>query len=82
MEEKTIENRVVEIVTRVLGLDLSQVTLEADLVVDLGADQLDLVELTLELEEEFAVEVPDDEFGKLRTVSDLVKYVEAAVKLE
>jgi acyl carrier protein len=61
MSDKSIEERVKEIIVDQLGVSADQVTLEAKFVEDLGADSLDTVELVMALEEEFDVEVPDDE---------------------
>lgn len=58
-----------------LGVSADQVTLEAKFVEDLGADSLDTVELVMALEEEFDVEVPDDEAEKLQAVSDVVNFI-------
>lgn len=54
-----------------------KVTLETNIVDDLGADSLDVVDLIMSLEEEFDLEIPDEEIENIRLVSDLVKYIEA-----
>jgi acyl carrier protein len=75
MSDKSIEERVKEIIVDQLGVSADQVTLEAKFVEDLGADSLDTVELVMALEEEFDVEVPDDEAEKLQAVSDVVNFI-------
>ncbi len=75
MSDKSIEERVKEIIVDQLGVSADQVTLEAKFVEDLGADSLDTVELVMALEEEFDVEVPDDEAEKLQAVSDVVTFI-------
>jgi acyl carrier protein len=74
--EKTIEQRVKEIIVEQLGVTPDQVTPEAKFIEDLGADSLDTVELVMALEEEFGQEIPDEEAEKLQTVGDVIKYVE------
>lgn len=60
-----------------LDCDMDAVTLEATLSDDLGADSLDAVELNMALEDEFGVAIPDEELAKLKTVGDIVAYLEA-----
>jgi acyl carrier protein len=74
--EKTIEQRVKEIIVEQLGVTAEQVTPEAKFIEDLGADSLDTVELVMALEEEFGQEIPDEEAEKLQSVGDVVKYIE------
>jgi len=74
--EKTIEQRVKEIIVEQLGVTTEQVTPEAKFIEDLGADSLDTVELVMALEEEFGQEIPDEEAEKLQTVGDVIKYIE------
>ncbi len=76
MSEKTIEQRVKDIIVEQLGVKPDQVTMEAKFIEDLGADSLDIVELIMVLEEEFGYEIPDDEAEKLLTVGDVIKYIE------
>jgi len=75
MSEKTIETRVKDIIVDQLGVNADQVTLEAKFVEDLGADSLDTVELVMAFEEEFDIEVPDEEAEKLQSVGDAVTYI-------
>ncbi|MDD2999195.1 MAG: acyl carrier protein [Erysipelotrichia bacterium] len=65
------------IVVDKLQVDEKQVTLEASFIDDLGADSLDTVELVMDLEEHFAIEIPDEDAEKLRTVKDAVDYITA-----
>ncbi len=76
MAEKTIEQRVKDIIVEQLGVKEDQVTMEAKFIEDLGADSLDIVELIMALEEEFGYEIPDEEAEKLLTVGDVIKYIE------
>ena len=76
MAEKTVEQRVREIIVEQMDVNPDQVTLEAKFIEDLGADSLDVVELVMALEEEFGNEIPDEEAEKLLSVGDVVKYVE------
>ena len=76
MADKSIEQRVREIIVEQLGVNADQVTPEAKFIEDLGADSLDIVELVMALEEEFGNEIPDEQAEKLLTVGDVVKYIE------
>lgn len=60
-----------------LGVDEDKVTMEASISDDLGADSLDVVDLIMSLEEEFDVEIPDEDVENMKTVGDVVKYIEA-----
>ena len=73
---KTIEEKVKDIIVEQLGVNPEQVTPQAKFIEDLGADSLDTVELVMAFEEEFNVEVPDEEAEKLQTVGDVIKYIE------
>lgn len=75
MSEKSIEDRVKDIIVDQLGVNADQVTLEAKFIEDLGADSLDTVELVMAFEEEFEIEVPDEEAEKLQSVGDVVTYI-------
>ena len=74
MSEKSIEEKVKDIIVEQLGVNPEQVTPTASFIEDLGADSLDTVELVMAFEEEFGVEVPDEDAEKLQTVGDVVKY--------
>jgi acyl carrier protein len=76
MAETSIEQRIKDIIVEQLGANAEQVTPEAKLIEDLGADSLDAVELVMALEEEFGAEIPDEEAEKLQTVGDVVRYIE------
>ena len=75
MSDKSIEDRVKDIIVDQLGVNADQVTPEAKFVEDLGADSLDTVELVMAFEEEFDIEVPDEEAEKLQSVGDVVTYI-------
>ncbi len=70
-----IFEKVKEKVAEQLGVELDEITMEASFIDDLGADSLDIVELLMALEEEFDIEIPDEEAEKLSTVGDIVEYV-------
>ncbi|HYE80533.1 MAG TPA: acyl carrier protein [Clostridia bacterium] len=70
-----IFEKVQEKVAEQLGVDADEVTLESSFIDDLGADSLDIVELLMALEEEFDIEIPDEEAEKLATVGDVVDYI-------
>ncbi len=76
MSEKTIEQRVSDIIVKELGVTPEQVTAEAKFIEDLGADSLDTVELVMAFEDEFDIQVPDEEAEKLLAVGDVTRYVE------
>ena len=71
------ENKVKEIIIDKLGLEESEVTTEASFANDLGADSLDTVELIMQLEEEFGIEIPDENAEQMTTVQQAVDYIEA-----
>ncbi|MEI6340436.1 MAG: acyl carrier protein [Verrucomicrobiota bacterium] len=76
MAEKSIEQRVKEIIAENLEVNADQVVGEAKLIEDLGADSLDAVELIMNLEEEFGLEIPDEAAEGLVKVSDVIAYIE------
>lgn len=76
MADKTVEQRVREIICEQMDVKPDQVTLDAKFIEDLGADSLDVVELVMALEEEFGHEIPDEEAEKLQSVGDVVKFIE------
>ncbi len=71
----TVPEKVKNIIAEQLGVKPEEVTPEAKFIDDLGADSLDTVELVMALEEEFGIEIPDEEAEKLVTVGDAVKYI-------
>ncbi len=72
----SVEDRVKSIIVEQLGVDADEVQPEASFVEDLGADSLDTVELIMAFEEEFGVEISDDEAEKIRKVKDAVEYID------
>lgn len=76
----SIEDRVTDIVVEQLGLERDKITPDHKFVDDLGADSLDTVELVMALEEEFELEIPDEEAEKITTLRDAIAYVEAHAK--
>ncbi|HZT72553.1 MAG TPA: acyl carrier protein [Terriglobales bacterium] len=77
---ENIEERVKQIVVEKLSVEPSEVTPQASFVEDLGADSLDLVELVMEFEEAFGIEIPDEDAEKIRRVQEAVDYIKAHVK--
>jgi acyl carrier protein len=80
MADKPIDQKVKDIVVEQLGVNADQVVPEAKFIEDLGADSLDTVELIMALEEEFGIEVPDEEAEKLVSVGDVIRYIEDTAK--
>jgi acyl carrier protein len=72
----SVEERVVEIVCENLGVNKEQVTRSTSFTEDVGADSLDIVELVMELEEEFEITIPDDQAEKIKTVGEAIDYIE------
>ena len=72
-----VEEKVKKIIVDQLGVDAAEVTPEASFIEDLGADSLDTVELVMALEEEFGIEIPDEEAEKIATVKDAIGYIKA-----
>ena len=75
----SIEEEVIEIITEQLGADKDQITMETSFINDLGADSLDMVELVMEFEQRFDMEIPDEEAEKIQTVGDVFKYLKEHV---
>jgi acyl carrier protein len=75
MEFMSVEDRVKKIIAEKLGVDLSEVVPEASFVNDLGADSLDLVELIMTMEEEFEMEISDEDAEKLVTVKNAIDFI-------
>lgn len=71
----SVEARVKEIVCEQLGVSESEVTPEASFIEDLGADSLDIVELVMALEEEYEIEISDEDAEKIKTVRDIISYI-------
>jgi len=74
-----IEKKVKEIIVSKLGVDEAQITMEASFTNDLGADSLDTVELVMEFEKAFNVQIPDEDAEKIGTVGDAVNYLKTKV---
>lgn len=71
-----VNDKITEIIVEQLGVKQEEVTPEASFVDDLGADSLDTVELVMALEEEFGIEIPDEDAEKIQTVGDAIRYIE------
>ena len=80
MADKTIEQRVKEIIVEQLGVNADQVTPDAKFIEDLGADSLDTVELVMAFEEVFGIEIPDEDAEKITRVKEAIDYIEAHAK--
>lgn len=74
-EESMIFEKVRDIIAEQLGIDPEEITMESSFIDDLGADSLDIVELIMALEEEFDIEIPDEDAEKIKTVGDVVEYL-------
>ncbi len=75
-----IKNRIVEIVANQLGIKEEDITAEASVIDDLGADSLDVVELVMALEDEFDLEIPDEEAEKITNVQNIFDYMANALQ--
>ena len=75
-----IEERVRNIIVEQLNVDAESVTPDASFVEDLGADSLDIVELVMTMEEEFDLEIPDEDAEKIKSVGDVITYVQTKAK--
>ncbi|RMG61420.1 MAG: acyl carrier protein [Deltaproteobacteria bacterium] len=71
----SVEAKVKEIIANQLGKEVDEIPLEASFMEDLGADSLDVVELVMAIEEEFGIEIPDEDTEKIKTVKDAVEYI-------
>lgn len=77
----SVEPRIKKIIEEQLGVEGDRIKPEASFIDDLGADSLDIVELVMAMEEEFDLEIPDEDAEGLRTVSDVAKYIQGKGKL-
>lgn len=80
MAKESIEEKVKKIIVEELGVDEAEVTPNARFIDDLGADSLDTVELVMRFEEEFGIEIPDEEAEKILSVKNAIDYIEAHMK--
>ncbi len=71
-----IFDEVVDILVDQLDVEKDKITMESSIIENLGADSLDVVDLVMSLEEEFGIEIPDDQIENMKTVGDIVKYIE------
>ncbi len=74
-----VADKIKEIIVKQLGVNPDEVTEDASFIDDLGADSLDTVELVMELEKEFNMEIPDDDANNIRSVGDAIKYIDEKV---
>ncbi len=79
-ELKKIEERVIEIVCEQMGASRDKIAIETSFINDLGADSLDTVELVMEFEDEFDLNIPDEDAEKIQSVGDAIKYIQEHVK--
>ena len=70
-----VEDKIKDLIAEHLGVSMDEVVPEASFIDDLGADSLDIVELVMAMEEEFDVEIPDDDAEKIQTISDAINYL-------
>ncbi len=75
----SVENKIKKIVVDQLGVEADEVKNEASFLDDLGADSLDTVEMVMAFEDEFGVEIPDEDAEKIKTVQDAISYIEGKV---
>ena len=75
-----LKEKITSLIVEKLSVNEEQVTPEANFIEDLGADSLDLVQFVMELEDEFKIEIPDEESEKLVTVGDVINYIESKSK--
>ena len=80
MTDEQIRQRVVDIVCEQLAVNKDSITDATSFIEDIGADSLDIVELVMELEEEFDIQIPDDQAEKIKTVGEAIDFIEIATK--
>jgi acyl carrier protein len=76
----SVEQKVIEIVCEHLAVNKEQVTRSTNFIEDIGADSLDIVELIMELEEEFDIQIPDDQAEKIKTVGEAIDYIQKEIE--
>ncbi len=79
MDQDAIFATIQDILSTQLGIEAAEVDIDSDFIEDLGADSLDIVELVMELEEEFGLEIPDEDAEQIATVRDAVDYIEESL---
>jgi acyl carrier protein len=79
-KRELINEKVINAVVETAGVERNKVTLDKDLIADLNLDSLDLVEITLRLEEDFGVEIPDDRVMEFKTLNDIINWLEKHIK--
>ncbi|MGF1571512.1 MAG: acyl carrier protein [Sumerlaeia bacterium] len=75
----SVQERVVDCIVKQLGVNEEEVTIDAAIIDDLGADSLDVVELLMALEEEFDIQIPDEESENIRTVKEIIAHIESKI---
>ena len=75
-----LEDRVTDLIVEQLGVSKEEAVLNASFIDDLGADSLDIVELVMSLEEEFDIEIPDEDAEKIQTIGDAIDYLKEAIQ--
>jgi len=80
MTATNIEAKVKSIIADQLGVGEDEIKMESSFIEDLGADSLDIVELVMAMEDEFGIEIPDEEAEKIKTVKDVIEYIKANAK--
>lgn len=76
MSSQDIEERVMKVISEQLGVDRDNLTYDTSFVNDLGSDSLDLVELVMELEEEFGISIPEEASEDVQTVGDVIRHID------
>ncbi|MDO4629378.1 MAG: acyl carrier protein [Planctomycetia bacterium] len=82
MDSQNITERVMKVVSEQLGIDQDKLTLETSFINDLGSDSLDLVELVMELEEEFQITIPEEATDDVQTIGDVIRHIENELNKE
>jgi acyl carrier protein len=77
-----VEDKIREMIVEQLGVSTEEVVPEASFIDDLGADSLDIVELVMAIEEEFSLEIPDEDAERIQTIQDAINYVEERTSKE
>lgn len=80
MEEKEIREKVSKVIKEKLGVEEEKIVDTASFVEDLGADSLSLVDIAMALEDEFGMEIPDEDIEKIRTFGDTIEYIKGKIK--